>query len=239
MGAGKVISELFFPSDIKCIICGDDLPEKSRYGVCDRCKMSYNNKFCLRCGRAMKNMADYCDRCQSEAPPFDIARAPFVYEGDVRTLVHRMKFGSAKYLAPFMAQYMADCYFESGFRADLVTFVPMHPKRIKRRGYNQAEKIAAALSALIDVPLFPTLERIKATKELAKMKRKERAEEIEGAFALRESDRSVKGRNIVIVDDVFTSGATSGECVRALKKAKCGKVMVLTFATARIKPLLY
>ena len=238
MKVSRVISELFYPSGIKCVICGDDLPKESRYQVCKRCELSYNTKFCQRCGRAMKNMATYCDRCQNEAVDFDIARAPFVYTGDVKKLVYRLKYGGAKYLAEVLAQFMADTYFEAQFSADVVTCVPLHPKRQKRRGYNQAKEIAVAFSEITEVPYVDTLARIKATTNLARLNKKERAKEIEGAYALLEN-ANVKGKNIVLIDDVFTSGATTGECCKALKKAKCGKIFVLTFATAKITAELY
>lgn len=238
MRAGKLAREMFFPSDLRCIVCGDDLPVKSAYGVCDRCKLSYNTKYCLRCGRAMKNMADYCDTCQNTAVPFDLARAPFVYEKDVIALVHRLKFGSAKYLAPFMAQFMTDTFMQSGFDADLVTFVPVSLKRRLRRGYDQAEELARALAVNIGVPLATTLARVADTRELAKMGRRDRAAAIQGAFSVTDP-ALIKGKNIVLVDDVLTSGATSGECTRTLKAAKCGKVFVLTFASARTRVELY
>ena len=141
MKIGRIVSELIYPSDIKCIICGDDLPRKNRYNVCDRCELAFNVKFCLTCGRAMKNLADYCDECQNDKHYYDLARAPLRYEDEVVTIVHRLKYGGAKYLAETFAQFMADTFFEEKLDADLITFVPMHKSKQKSRGYNQAEEI--------------------------------------------------------------------------------------------------
>lgn len=234
----RVISELFYPSGIKCVVCGDDLPVKTRYCICDKCELSHNTKYCLRCGRAMKNMADYCDDCKDYSVEFDFARAPFVYENEIKDLVRRLKYGSGRYLAEVMAEFMADVYVENGFKADVVTFVPMPDKRQKKRGYNQGFEIAEKLSALIGVPCEQTLRRIKEPENLARMGKKERLAAIEGSFGIVDGS-DVKGKNILLVDDVFTTGATANECSKILKKNKCGQIFVLTFATARIKPELY
>ena len=103
-------------------------------------------------------MADYCDYCQNHKYAFDFARAPFVYENEVVNLVHKLKYGGGKYLAEVMAEFMADEYYESGFDADIVTFVPMHEKKKHKRGYNQAEEIARALSGILELPLVDVLD---------------------------------------------------------------------------------
>lgn len=239
MKIGRIVSELIYPSDIKCIICGDDLPRKNRYNVCDRCELAFNVKFCLTCGRAMKNLADYCDECQNDKHYYDLARAPLRYEDEVVTIVHRLKYGGAKYLAETFAQFMADTFFEEKLDADIITFVPMHKSKQKSRGYNQAEEIAKAIGILLNLPVVSLLERVKKTKNFAKMNRRERAEAIEGVYALNADKATVKGKKILLIDDVFTTGATVNECARLLKSGKCDKVSVLTFATSKIKPELY
>lgn len=238
MKASRVISELFYPSGIKCVICGDDIPGYDRYAVCNSCELLHNTKYCLCCGRAMKNMANYCDYCQNHDYAFDFARAPFVYENEVVDLVRKLKYGGGKYLAEVMAEFMADEYYDSGFDADLITFVPMHPKKQRKRGYNQAQEIASALSHILGFPLSDVLERVKFSENLAKLGKEERAEAIKDAIILK-PDTVVKNRNVVLVDDVFTTGATSNECAKVLKKGKCGKIFVLTFATGRFHAELY
>ncbi len=234
----KVISELFFPSKIKCIVCGAELPKDTVYGLCDKCSLSINEKFCLHCGRSIKNQADYCDYCKENSYSFDKARAPLIYENEVRTLVHRLKYGNAKYLAREMAEILADLYFDGGLDADVVTFVPMHPIAQKERGYNQAEEIAKEFSKIISVPLVCALERTKHTKHFAKMGKEERAEAIKDLYAITNKE-CVKDKRVILIDDVFTTGSTSNECSKLLKRAKSESVTVLTFATARVTPELY
>ena len=235
----RIISELFFPSGIKCIICGKELASENRYGVCDKCKITYNTQYCLKCGRAIANMATYCDECQNVTQPYDLARAPLIYENETVSVVHKLKYGGAKYLAENMAQFMADVYYEQNINADFITFVPMYHKKQKQRGYNQAELLANELSKLINLPVVSTLNRVKQSANLARMGRQERREAIESAFESIVTKNDVKDKNVLLIDDVFTTGATSGQCCKVLKKLKCGKITVLTFATSRQKPELY
>lgn len=130
-------------------------------------------------------MANYCDYCQNHEYAFDIARAPFVYENEVVNLVHKLKYGGGKYLAEVMAEFMADEYYESDFAADVITFVPMHPKKQRKRGYNQAREIAVALSQILEIPLSDALERTKLTENLARLGKEERAEAIQNAILLK------------------------------------------------------
>lgn len=238
MGPARIFSEMFYPSGIKCVVCGDDLPESTRYCVCERCKLDFNTKFCLKCGRAMKNMAEYCDDCQNHGFTFETARAPFVYENEVVGLIRRLKFGSGKYLSGIMAQFMTDVYVDSNFSADAAVFVPMLKRKQRARGYNQAEEIAKAFSGFTGIPVIDALERVKKTGNFARMNKRQRAEAIKDSIALKD-DALIKDRNLVLIDDVFTTGATAEECSRVLKSAGCGKIFVLTFATSRIRIELY
>ncbi len=238
MKFSKVISELFFPSGIKCIVCGAELPRSVEHAVCDECTLALNEKYCLRCGRAIKNQADYCDYCKDNSFNFDKARAPFVYEDNVRKLIHNLKYGNAKYLAKEIAEYLADLYFDTGINADLITFVPMHPKAQKERGYNQAEEIAKELSKITALPVISTIKRVKYTKHFAKMTNKERADAVVGLYEILDGVE-IKGKKVLLIDDVLTTGSTVNECSRLLKKSKAESVTVLTFATSRVTPELY
>ena len=183
-------------------------------------------------------MARFCEDCKNNPRSFKLARAPLVYENDVIKLVYKLKFGGGKYLADAMAEFMADTYYESGFEADCVCYVPMYPTAEKKRGYNQAKVLAEKVAGIIRLPVADAIAKVKDLPHLARMSRDERAEAIINAYAV--SDRSlVHKKNVLLVDDVFTTGATSGECSRVLRSAHAGEIMVLTFATARIRQELY
>lgn len=238
MKISRLISELFYPEGIKCVICGDELSEKTRYPICDDCKVLKNTKFCLRCGRTMNNLADYCDECKEKTYNFDCARAPFIYSDGVTDLVYKLKFGGKKYVAETMAEFMADTFFENCIKADALTYVPLHHERKNARGYDQAYEIATAMSKLVDLQVEDTLFKVKKTKNLASLGKDRRAEEIADAFVVL-PEAKISGRSFVLIDDVFTTGATVNECAKVLKQHKAKSVTVLTFATAKIIPKLY
>ncbi|MDR0426449.1 MAG: ComF family protein [Clostridiales bacterium] len=228
---------LLYPDGITCIVCGGELDRDTKYGVCERCALPYNTSFCPVCGRHSK-LGGYCDRCKGKRDfSFDIARAPFVFGDGIEGVVHALKYGNARWLPKYLAQFMADSYFECGQNADILTFVPLHRKREKKRGYNQAALLSAQLAPLIEKEPLPILTRIKDTKNLARMKRDARLKEIEGAFELL-PEADVADKNILLIDDVLTAGATAGECARVLKGGGAKSVFVLTLATSVIRPVL-
>lgn len=227
---------MLYPRGIKCVICGKEFFEDNRYGICSGCLPKANVRFCHKCGRAIPTTANYCDDCASYGREFTQARAPFVYEGEAKELVYRLKYGGAQFLAKIMAQYLADEYYKSGWEIDFVTYVPMHIKREKLRGYNQAKLIAAALAEIINKPLVDTLTRTKYSNNFARLNRKERFKEAEESFV---ANGKYKGKRILLVDDVFTTGATTGGCSKELNKSGAAEIYLLTFCTAKCNVELY
>lgn len=231
------IFDALFPEGIKCIVCDGELFEENRYGVCERCKLDFNLNYCQVCGRGM-GAAGYCDACKRKDFAFDLARAPFLYSGEIKSLVYSLKYGDAQWLSPYMAQFMADVLMKMDVEFDCITYVPLHIKRQKQRGYNQAKLIADELAGITELPVVEGLTRVKHTKNLAKMKKDERKAVVEGMFEICDKP-SVKDKQILLIDDVLTSGTTADACAATLKDGGAVFVAVLTFATSRIKPLLY
>lgn len=233
-----IIKGILFPPNIKCIVCGGELYFNNKYGLCEKCNLDYNTKYCKTCGRHVGSMTTYCIECTNRSHDFDIARAPFVYEGVIRKLIYRLKYGHGAYLAENMAEFMYDTFLENFEEIDYITYVPMPEEREEQRGYNQAKEIAMAFYALSSIPVIPALVRTKYTKNLARMGRQERQESIADSIKLNEEVK-IKGKKILLIDDVFTSGATTNECSKVLKKGKATFVYVLTFATSTDKIQMY
>ncbi len=227
---------MLYPQNIKCAVCGKDLFEENRYRICSGCSLTANIRFCPKCGRAVGESTVYCDDCMNHGRDFKEARAPFVYEGKAQKLVYRLKYGGQKYIAKIMAQYLADEYYKNDWYIDFITFVPMHIKREKSRGYNQAQLIASELSQIVNKPLVDSLKRIKYSNNFARLSREERFKEAEDSF--RANDK-YKKKSILLIDDVFTTGATTGSCAKELIKSGASDVYVLTFCTGVCKPKLY
>lgn len=232
-----ILSKIFFPQDIKCICCDAELSSPTKYGLCDKCDLDFITKCCLRCGRKMgNNMANYCVNCMSAQCDFDVARAPVTFTGNCRKLIYKLKYGGGKYLAKYLARFMYDCFLQNNLSADVITYVPMYIKKEKARGYNQAKELAQAFSSLCGIQCKELLQRVKQTQNLARMNKSERQQAIDGAIKIHEK---VKNLSVLLIDDVFTSGTTSGECARILKKNGAKSVSVLTFASSTEKIDLY
>lgn len=231
-----VLSEILqtlYPSDVKCIVCGKEI-HANRYGLCNDCRFELNENYCVRCGRHKIGIGDYCDECSDAVLYFDEARSSVNYDGCAKNIVWRLKYGSAKYLANAVSEYMLDTLLFTDWSIDCFTFVPMHKKRQRQRGYNQAELIARSLAERTTTPCIPLLNKVRATPNQARLDKTERMKNLSGAFAA----VSKVPEHIALVDDVMTTGSTVNECARTLKKAGAKVVYVLTFASVPERPVL-
>lgn len=165
-------------------------------------------------------------------PPFDRARAAVIYAGAARRMVGDLKFRDRTDLAPWMAQWMRRAGGELLADADIVVPVPLHRGRYIWRRFNQSAELARALARGSAVAFEPAaVERVRGTRQQAGLKARERADNVRGAFRVRpEREILVRGRQVLLVDDVYTTGATVGAVTRALKRAGAAGVDVLTFA---------
>jgi ComF family protein len=218
----------------RCPACGTIVPEAR--GFCFDCwsKLQFlADPCCARCGLPFAFGAGAeaeCGRCLAEPPPFDRLRAAVAYGEVARAVALKLKYGGRPGVAETLARFMRR-RLEADADALLVP-VPLHRWRIWKRGYNQAALIAAALARSTGRPLaLDLLVRTRATPPLQGLGRRERAEAVRGAFAVREAGKgAVRGRDVLLIDDVFTSGATAGACARALKRAGAARVGILCWA---------
>jgi ComF family protein len=208
------------------------------------------HRFCLRCWSALAFLGDpccaccglpfeyeagegegLCGRCLADPPRFDRLRAAVGYGEVARRVALKLKYsgrpGVAETLATLMARHLVDA--DGGA---LLVPVPLHRWRIWKRGYNQSAIIAQALSRGTGLALAPDLlRRVKATPPLRGLGRRERAETVRGAFRVPpHAKEQIRGRSLILVDDVYTSGATAGACAKTLKRAGAARVDVLCWA---------
>lgn len=232
----KGIIGAVFPEDVTCDICGAELVADTRYRLCSSCIEKLNpirGKVCLDCGIPMANEADYCIRCQSENFKFVCNRSPLVYDGEAKLLVHKMKFGGKKYIAHTLGAMMSDAFISDKMKGEIIVFVPMTKDEEEKRGFNQSELLALDVGERLNIPVLPALEKIRSTSEQKQLGGKDRAKNLEGAFLLKYPQ--VKDRIILLIDDVFTTGATANECAKVLLKGKAKEVYVLTAAVTKRK----
>lgn len=186
---------------------------------------------CRECGEVLSG--NVCQGCGKKAPPSLCAYSAFEYGGVIRELVHRFKFDGTYALSKWMAEEML-CALGPGSesRYTLIVPVPMHPFRRMLRGYNQAEKLGKSLSRRLGLPLSKALKRVRLTRSQVSLSTHERRQNLKNAFRVA---GQVKGENILLVDDVRTTGSTVSECARTLLASGCESVTVLTFASAVMK----
>jgi ComF family protein len=208
------------------------------------------HRFCLGCWGALTFLGDpccaccglpfdydaagtgdaLCGRCLADPPRFDRLRAAVGYGEVARRVALKLKYSGRPGVAQTLATLMARHLPRDG--EALLVPVPLHRWRIWSRGYNQSALIADALSCRTGIASAPDLlQRIKATPPLRGLGRRERAETVRGAFRVpAEAKERLRGRHLILVDDVFTSGATAGACAKALKRAGAARVDVLCWA---------
>lgn len=232
---GLTVLEFFLPR--LCLFCGAGVGEEAQQAICPECEAQIDwlrSPLCLCCGRmfASPDGGDrVCGDCQTEPPPFARARAAALYEGPVAAAIKHFKFGRQIVHLPLLKSWLnrREC-LELVAEADLLLPVPLHPRRLKARGFNQALLLARAFP---DKPVgLAVLTRVRYTRPQMELKPRERRENVKGAFAVAQPVE-VKGKNILLVDDLFTTGSTVRECAKVLRRAGAARVEVLT--VARVK----
>jgi len=228
----------------KCLICGVFITRDQRVGpdgdadFCPTCRaglIPLPPAHCRYCGRPFDTMVPsvhVCARCRKKKPIYDQALAAGLYEGALRSAIHRLKYSGrpelARPLAAFMAGRLGPPFFPP--QVDLILPVPLHRKRLRERGFNQALLLARKLFHEYQ-PLirFDLLLRTRWTEPQVNLKGPERLANVRRAFALSDP-AAAKKRSVLLMDDVYTTGATVNECARVLKKAGAAQVLVLTLA---------
>jgi ComF family protein len=241
--AGEALGDLVFPW--RCAVC-DEAGPGLRGPFCPPCRADLLAKAeevrrasCPRCAMPVGPFADLekgCSECRGRPLGFDSAIATGYHEGPWRALCLKLKTERAAWLAPWMTGLAAEAR-----AADLallpadawVVPVPLHWLRRLGRGYNQSDALALGLARRLDLPVRRPIRRVKNTGKLVGLSLAQRAEVVRGAF---EVDPRVapdlKGRSILLVDDVLTTGATTGAAARALKRAGAARVVVAVLSRA-------
>lgn len=206
--------------------------------MCDRCRRGthfIHAPFCERCGLPFEGEITTrfeCANCRELDLHFEAARSAVLARGVVLEVIHRYKYQRALWFEPFLAslivQQATPALDPTGW--DAIVPVPLHATKQREREFNQAQSLAAHLARATGIPLRPRLlGRVRATATQTQLSREQRARNVRHAFALRR-DTDAGGLRCVVVDDVFTTGATTSGCAAALKEAGARKVCVWTVA---------
>lgn len=218
------ILSIIYPN--RCIGCGEILKAGNNRWVCDDCRYHFeirDYKKCNVCGRIIYHRGN-CRICNSEKIYFDKGYSVFEYKEAVRNAIREFKYKGMFRYGEFFGKIMAE-YAKNNIKTkfDYVTAVPLHCKRYRSRGYNQSEILAKAVAEALGAEYKELLIRHINTKPQNSLDRKERIKNIKGAFLIKD-EISVANKNILIIDDIFTTGSTVNECSKVLKSNKASKV---------------
>jgi competence protein ComFC len=226
--------ELFYPSN--CVGCGH--PQDFGILLCDQCKETsprIQAPFCRRCSRPFEGLIAgefSCPNCEDRTPAFDCVVSNHQAKGVLRDLIHRFKYGRQFYLRRVLAEYLIEALQDKRIQTaptDCLVPVPLHPTRLRERGFNQAEALAETLSKRMRLPVLRCIERRRYTNTQTRFDRVERMENLRNAFALRKNS-DVRGKHLLLLDDVLTTGSTLHECALVLRAAGAESVRAITVA---------
>lgn len=200
---------------------------------CSECQQQVEKitgPICPRCGLPQRGNR-LCSTCRAIRPEFDQLRSWGVYKGPLRLAIHKLKYRRDLGLAEPLANHLAHMLASTNWNVDLITCVPLNNLREKERGYNQSKEIARPLALQLRKPFHPrVIQRIRDTVSQVGLTAEERSQNVHGAFRAQKS--SVTGKNVLLVDDVATTGATINACASALREAGAAHVYGLTVARA-------
>lgn len=227
---------LFYPA--VCQICSEHRAEAAEGYVCARCRSKVRfikPPLCSRCGLPYEGDLTTpfeCTNCRDMELHFRSARSAVAAGGVILDVIHRYKYQRALWFEPFLADVLVREASPTLKQEqwDFIVPVPLHPAKKREREFNQAARIATHLSAATKIPVNENLlHRVVPTRTQTQLTREQRAANVRRAFAMRAGQRLNRAR-IVLVDDVFTTGATTNACARVLCKSGAAEVCVWTVA---------
>jgi len=236
-GIVKGLIDLIFPP--LCAFCGTPLTEDDQGEICPGCLGNIrfiSLPICPTCGLPfpMEVAEDHlCGQCLRGQWHFGSARAFGLYEGTIREAIHLLKYGRKSFLAKPLVGLLDRGYPFIDYESyDLLVPVPLHRKRLRERGFNQALALGRAIGRKEGVPWTGSaLKKTRWSSPQIHLSPKEREENVRGSFAVVDGGE-IRGKRILVIDDVMTTGSTVNECARVLLKAGAGKVDVFTLARA-------
>ncbi len=230
------VAALLFPGTDACPFCGSHhdpepvgVPAPPSFPCLDGVLLPLAG-LCARCGKPQPGDSGLCGDCWRQAPPFARTRALGVYAGPLREAIHRLKYHGEAHLARPLGALLAVRLRQAFPPPDVIVPVPLHPGKLRRRGFNQSELLAREAGGRLSIPVAPdALARVRATEAQSRLGGGAREANV-GAAIVAAAPWRVLGKSVLILDDIYTTGATASACAEALIAAGARRVDVLVVA---------
>jgi ComF family protein len=210
-----------------CLLCGSDGPDALLCPACAADLPAPPSACCPQCAEQTTH-GERCGACLTDPPHFDRTLAAFRYDFPADRIIHALKYGHQLAVANWLGHRLAALIEEAG--EQLIMPLPLHPERLRERGFNQSMEIARVIGNGLNLAVdHHSLFRNRATPRQADLPLKERRKNVRGAF---ECTANMTGKSILLIDDVMTSGATLNECARVLKLHGAAHVTAVVAARA-------
>ena len=202
----EALLDIIYPYDNKCIICGVE----GFLGICSKCKSE------------IKRVHQ-----QEEIMAYGY------YGGVLKKLILNLKYHKSFIAGKVLADLLCQIIIEKKLSIDCICYVPISKDSLKKRGFNQCSVLAKNISSILDIPVIDCLVKVKETKEQKLLGKEERMKNILDAFEIKNKEKKIK-KNILLIDDVYTTGATINECKKNIEKCNINKIYLLTIAKSNI-----
>ena len=202
----EALLDIIYPYDNKCIICGVE----GFLGICSKCKSE------------IKRVHQ-----QEEIMAYGY------YGGVLKKLILNLKYHKSFIAGKVLADLLCQIIIEKKLSIDCICYVPISKDSLKKRGFNQCSVLAKNISSILDIPVIDCLVKVKETKEKKLLGKEERMKNILDAFEIKNKEKLFK-KNILLIDDVYTTGATINECKKNIEKCNINKIYLLTIAKSNI-----
>lgn len=233
------LTSVFYPSGYKCLICGCEI-DGGNFEFCKKCFKTLPQivgKTCVKCGEPIFSDSELCLFCKKEMPSFTKCFAPYTFSPPITDLIYRLKYNGEKFVAKTLSNLLLKFFMEQNVDVDIVIPVPLHLKREAQRKFNQSELLAQSFKEHgfnVDVTCVVRTKNTTTQTALSKQLRKQNMEE---AFKVLVKSK-VKNKNVLLIDDVYTTGATFNSLSNTLKKCGAKNVYGLSLAHTKMEDIV-
>lgn len=230
--------ELLYPEKNICQICNIYDSSINDTYICNSCLAKLekiNGSVCKICNKGLSHnpYLIICDECIKNIRSFEVSKSPFYYKGTVKKLIHDYKYCNKTYYYKLFGYLLVQFMKENDYtNFDYIMSVPLHKIKLRKRGYNQSKLLAKYIEKNFAISYIDVLKRVNNTEKQSNLSKYARQKNLQNAFTLKNNKitKLIEEKNILIIDDIFTTGTTINECSKILKFHGANKVYALTIA---------